>query len=107
MRAAETVAKSSRGYDAGKKVNGRKRHIVVDTTGLLLIIMVTTGAVQDRDAARALRTCFIQVTKMGRRRIRRSARRLGHRSPRIGLEIVRKLADQVVPRRSVVERTLS
>ena len=31
-RAAETVARASRGYDAGKNVNGRKRHIVVDTT---------------------------------------------------------------------------
>ena len=32
VRAAETVARSSRGYDAGKKVNGRKRHIAVNTT---------------------------------------------------------------------------
>ncbi|WP_425518062.1 transposase [Polymorphospora rubra] len=32
VRAADTVARTSRGYDAGKKVNGRKRHIVVDTT---------------------------------------------------------------------------
>jgi hypothetical protein len=36
MKAAETVARSSRGYDAGKKINGRKRHIAVDTLGLLL-----------------------------------------------------------------------
>jgi transposase len=38
VRSAETVARSSRGYDAGKKVNGRKRHIAVDTCGLLLAI---------------------------------------------------------------------
>src|SRR5205814_4578044 len=37
VRAAETVARASRGYDAGKKVNGRKRHIAVDTIGLLLV----------------------------------------------------------------------
>jgi hypothetical protein len=35
IRGAETVGRGSRGYDAGKNVNGRKRHIVVDTTGLL------------------------------------------------------------------------
>ncbi|MCP2322199.1 hypothetical protein HDA40_000706 [Hamadaea flava] len=68
VRAAEIVAKSSCGYDAGTKIIGRKRHIVVDSTGLLLIIMVTTGSVQDRDAARAvlcaLRTCFTGVLKV-------------------------------------------
>src|SRR6266540_2151434 len=41
VRAADTVAKASRGFDAGKKVNGRKRHIAVDTLGLLLAIVVT------------------------------------------------------------------
>jgi transposase len=52
VRAAETVARSSRGYDAGKKVNGRKRHIAVDTTGLLLVVLVTGTGVQDRHGAR-------------------------------------------------------
>ncbi|MEE1791086.1 transposase [Streptomyces sp. BE308] len=45
---------SSRGYDAGKKVPGRKRHIVVDCLGLLLAVMVTTASVQDRHAAAPL-----------------------------------------------------
>lgn len=40
-----------RGVDAGKKTNGRKRHIVVDTLGLLLVVFVTAGSVQDRAAA--------------------------------------------------------
>ncbi len=40
------------GYDAGKKVNGRKRHILVDTMGLLLCVVVTTAALQDRDGAK-------------------------------------------------------
>jgi len=40
-----------KGYDAGKKVNGRKRHLVTDTLGLLLAVLVTTANVQDRDAA--------------------------------------------------------
>jgi len=40
-----------RGYDAGKKVNGRKRHVVVDTLGLLIAVVVTPANVQDYDAA--------------------------------------------------------
>lgn len=39
------------GYDAGKKVKGRKRHIVVDTLGLLVAVTVTAASVQDRDGA--------------------------------------------------------
>ncbi|MFD4144733.1 IS5 family transposase, partial [Streptomyces sp. NPDC058572] len=54
VRAAATVPAASRGYDAGKKVPGRKRHIVVDCLGLLLAVMVTTASVQDRDAAMPL-----------------------------------------------------
>lgn len=40
-----------KGYDGGKKVTGRKRHLVVDTLGLLLAVLVTTANVQDRDVA--------------------------------------------------------
>lgn len=40
-----------KGYDAGKKVKGRKRHLVTDTLGLLIAVMVTAASVQDRDAA--------------------------------------------------------
>lgn len=39
------------GFDAGKKVKGRKRHLVVDTLGLLLAVSVTAASVQDRDGA--------------------------------------------------------
>jgi transposase len=38
------------GYDAGKKVKGRKRNLVVDTLGLLLAVTVTSAGLQDRDA---------------------------------------------------------
>ena len=37
------------GYDAGKKVTGRKRHILVDTLGLLLSVAVHPADIQDRD----------------------------------------------------------
>ncbi len=40
-----------KGFDAAKKVKGRKRHLVTDTLGLLLAVLVTTGCIQDRDAA--------------------------------------------------------
>jgi putative transposase len=43
-----------RGYDADKKSNGRKRHIPVDTPGLLRVVLVTAASVQDRDGARQL-----------------------------------------------------
>lgn len=39
------------GYDAGKKIKGRKRHLVVDTLGLLLAVSITAASVQDRDGA--------------------------------------------------------
>ena len=43
-----------RGYDAGKKVFGRKRHIIVDTMGMLLGVVVHPADIQDRDGARLL-----------------------------------------------------
>jgi putative transposase len=49
-----TEAGGEHGYDAGKKVNGRKRHILVDTMGLVLMVVVHVASVQDRDGARLL-----------------------------------------------------
>ncbi len=48
MQEAET-----KGYDAGKKIKGRKRHLLVDTLRLLLVSWMTTANVQDRDATPA------------------------------------------------------
>jgi putative transposase len=42
------------GYDAGKKIMGRKRHIVVDTMGLILAVVVHSAGIQDRDGAKAV-----------------------------------------------------
>ena len=39
------------GYDAGKKIGGRKRHLLVDTLGMILGVKVTPANVQDRDGA--------------------------------------------------------
>jgi hypothetical protein len=40
-----------RGYDAGKRINGRKRHIVTDTLGLLVGLVVHSAGIPDRDGA--------------------------------------------------------
>ena len=49
-----TEAGGPRGYDAGKKIKGRKRHIVTDTAGLLVAVMVHAADIQDRDGAAPL-----------------------------------------------------
>jgi transposase len=41
----------AKGYDAGKKIKGRKRHLVTDTLGLLVAVLITSASTQDRDAA--------------------------------------------------------
>jgi len=46
-----TEVGGTRGYDTGKKINGRKRHIVVDTLGLLLAVVVTSAKADDGNAA--------------------------------------------------------
>ena len=46
------------GYDGNKKVHGRKRHILVDTLGLLLVVLVTAANVDDRAGAKRLFTTF-------------------------------------------------
>jgi putative transposase len=115
VRAAETVARTERGYDAGKNVNGRNRHIAVDTIGLLLAVAVTAASVQDRVAARALiyalRGCYqrlalIWADSAYTGTLQDFAAGLG-----ITVLIVAKLAGQkgfqVLPRRWVVERTLA
>jgi putative transposase len=45
---------AERGFDAGKQIFGRKRHILVDTLGLLLLVVVHSAGTQDRDGARAV-----------------------------------------------------
>ncbi|GGL93372.1 hypothetical protein GCM10010840_34250 [Deinococcus aerolatus] len=56
IRDAQTVRcapqAGPRGVDAGKKTNGRKQHILTDTVGLLLVVLITTGDIQDRDGGK-------------------------------------------------------
>ncbi|MFB7213583.1 transposase [Streptomyces sp. NPDC056255] len=65
LRAAANIPRSTSGWDGGKKVGGRKRHVVVDCPGLVLAVAVTAASVQDRDAAvgllERLRTGFFSI----------------------------------------------
>ena len=100
----------------GKKVNGRKRHIAVDTNGLLLTVVVTIAAIQDRDAGlrllgalRArLRTISLVWADAGYAgRLVTWAGTVLH----LVVEIVKRCDDltgfHVLPRRWVVERTFA
>ncbi len=105
-----TESGGPRGYDAGKKVKGRKRQVMVDTDGRGLILEVQPANIQDRDGApfvlRLSRCFFPFVTKAFA-----DAGFAGDgpaKATSITVEIVRKPADQVGfavhPRRWVVER---
>jgi hypothetical protein len=54
VKADAVVGADSRGFDGGKLINGRKRHVAVDTLGLLLGVMVTSADIGDRTAAKVL-----------------------------------------------------
>jgi transposase len=54
VKAADTVGAASSGFDGGKKIKGRKRHIAVDSNGWLLAVLVTAASVQDRDGGHRL-----------------------------------------------------
>lgn len=61
---ADTVSVRTRGHDAGKKINGRKRHIAVDTTGLLLAIVVHVASIQDADGGVRVLTALRATTSL-------------------------------------------
>ncbi|WP_323746800.1 IS5 family transposase [Catenulispora pinisilvae] len=117
VRAAETVGKDSRGWDNAKKVGGRKRHIAVDVLGLLLVVHVTAANVQDRDAAffllQRMRMLYGKISLVWADsgydygKLIDGARRI----LRLTVQIVRRTDDMtgfvVLPRRWIVERTLS
>ncbi|GAA1963381.1 IS5 family transposase [Catenulispora subtropica] len=115
LRAAETVGGAQRGYDGGKKINGTKRHVVVDTLGLLLTVLVTAASVFDRDGAQPL----LHRMRMLCPRVRHVWADGGYAGALIGwaaqhlrlrIEVVRRTDKTpgfvVLPRRWVVERSL-
>lgn len=111
-----TEAGGVRGYDAGKKVMGRKRHIVVDTQGLLLRAVVHAANRQDRDGAKDL-LCRHAAAFPRLRQIWADGSYRGtfvewvRETLNLTLEIVTKQPGQqtfvVFPRRWVVERSFA
>lgn len=110
---------AERGYDAGKKVAGRKRHLLVDVLGMLLVVVVHAASLQDRDGAKSV------MGKLAHRFLRLRLiwadggyagalgawlARLRPRNP-LRLEVVKrsdKLGGFVVqPKRWIVERTFA
>ena len=105
-----TEAGGPRGYDAGKKVKGRKRNALVDTDGRALILQVGSAAVQDRDGAVPLlkqsRASFPFIEKVFADSAY-AGEQVAH-ATRIAIDIVKAAPGQVgfavQPRRWVVER---
>jgi transposase len=104
------------GYDAGKKVTGRKRHILTDTLGLLLAVTVHPASVQDRDGAEALLREARRTFPFIKRVIGDAGyqgRKMEAAMARTGtwtLQIVRRCDRHrfiVLPKRWIVERTLA
>ena len=108
-----------RGFDAAKKVSGRKRHILVDTLGLLLVVVVHAADVQDREGAKQV----LEVLAHRFRRLRlvwadggysgqlvEWVRALRYRD-KLRLEVVKRSDDvagfAVLPKRWIVERTFA
>jgi transposase len=112
-----TESGEPRGYDAGKKIKGRKRHILTDTEGNLVHAVIHTADIQDRDGAPLvlahiihrfpwLRYVFADGGYAGDK-LRDALRRIGKWT----VEIVKRSDTAkgfvVLPRRWVVERTLA
>ena len=110
-----TAAGGVRGYDAGKRTPGRKRHIVVDTLGFLLAVVVHSASVQDRDGVKLvlarLEGRFPRLRLIWADAAYEAAVGWAREFAGWILELVRKPDDQkgfvVLPRRWVVERTFA
>lgn len=111
--AKTTETRGERGYDAGKKVKGRKRHILVDTLGLLIAVVVTAASVQDRDGAKLVFEAARAETRLKKiwadggyqgKLVESTRQDFGW-----DLEIVKRSDDvsgfEVLPHRWIVERT--
>jgi transposase len=114
---ATTQAGGPRGFDPGKRVYGRKRHIVTDTDGLLLAVHVHPANVQDVHGAvpllESLRSRFPKLQHVFADRVYRGAQlanAVAHCGPWT-IEIVKRpdgvKGFQLLPRRWVVERTFA
>ncbi len=105
------------GYDAGKKVKGRKLHALVDTEGLPLRVVVHSAGIQDRDGAARVfdkirqRFNWLELVWADGGYNARQVNEAVAREPSLRIEIIKRSDDMkgfvVLPRRWVVERTFS
>jgi putative transposase len=112
-----TEAGGERGYDAGKRINGRKRHIAVDTVGNLLDVVVHAAGIQDYHGAKLLLLKLMETVMTLKTLWADGIYSNGglvdwvHETFGIVLEVVKRPPDQVgfqvLPRRWVVERTFA
>jgi len=111
-----TEAGGPRGYDAGKKIKGRKRHIATDTAGNLLDTLVHSADIQDRDGAPALiersRDAYPSLVRFfadGGYAGQKLEAAIAHLD-RLAIEIIKRSDAHrfvILPRRWVVERTIA
>lgn len=115
--AKTTESAGPRGYDAGKKIKGRKRHIVTDTAGHLVGLVVHVASTQDRDGAVSvlssistlypwLRHVFADGGYAGQK-LRRALQAFGRWTVQIIKRSDTAQGFEVLPRRWVVERTFA
>ena len=104
------------GYDAGKRIRGRKRHLLVDTLGLLLGVSVTPASCPEREGAQTLLSPILDwFTRLRRIWVdggytgQAFADWVGNHWPQLKVEVVKRSDDlegfAVLPRRWIVERT--
>ena len=107
---------AERGYDAAKQVSGRKRHLLVDTLGLVLVVVVHAASVQESDGAkRVLGRAAGRFPRLAKVWLDQGYKPhlLAWAAAVVGriLEVVAKPADQrgfrVLPKRWIVERTFA
>ena len=109
------VSSQDKGFDAGKKIKGIKRHIIVDTLGLILAVVIQSASVQDRDGAISV---IDKLTENWKKIIKIFADS-GYRGEliakvqtrfKIELEIIKRNelhTFKVLPKRWIVERTFA
>ena len=108
------IGGSERGFDGGKKIKGRKRHLLVDTMGLVILVIVHAANIADVTASRML----LAETNLSQTNIQQIWADQGDRGAKLqrvangcqlNLEVVKRQSKQfeILPRRWVVERTFA
>ena len=109
------VSSEDKGFDAGKKIKGIKRHIIVDTLGMILAVVIQAASVQDRDGA----TGVIEKMTGSWKKIIKIFADGGYRGElikkvkkqfKIELEIIKRdelHTFKILPKRWIVERTFA